>query len=89
MFGSLLYVTNSRRDVMQAVGQVVIFQTTPNKTHVLEVKRILIYLKGTTYFGLQYPKANEMTMKTYTYADQVGSINEKISTRGATFYLGN
>ena len=56
MIGSLLYVTASRPDVMQAIGQVARFQATPNETHVLVVKRIFKYLKGTTDFGLWYPK---------------------------------
>ena len=34
MIGSLLYVTESRLHVMQVVGLVVIFQSTPNETHV-------------------------------------------------------
>jgi hypothetical protein len=47
IIGSLLYVTSSRLDVMQVVGQVARFQATPKESHVLEVKRISIYLKGT------------------------------------------
>jgi hypothetical protein len=47
MIGSLLYVTTSRPDVMQAVGQVARFQATPKESHVLAVKRIFRYLKGT------------------------------------------
>jgi hypothetical protein len=47
MICSLLYVTASRPDVMQAVGQVAQFQATPKESHVLAVKRIFRYLKGT------------------------------------------
>jgi hypothetical protein len=47
MIGSLLYVTASRPDVMQAVGQVARFQAAPKESHVLAVKRIFRYLKGT------------------------------------------
>jgi len=47
MIGSLLYVTASRPDVMQAVGQVAWFQAAPKESHVLSMKRIFIYLKGT------------------------------------------
>jgi hypothetical protein len=47
MIGSLLYVTASRPDVMQAVGQVARFQAVPRESHVLVVKRIFRYLKGT------------------------------------------
>jgi hypothetical protein len=44
---SLLYVTSSRPDVMQVVGQVARFQVAPKETHVLAVKRIFRYLKQT------------------------------------------
>jgi hypothetical protein len=47
MIGSLLYVTTSKPDVMQAVGQVARFQEAPKESHVLAVKRIFRYLKGT------------------------------------------
>jgi hypothetical protein len=76
MIGILLYVTTSRPNVMQAVGQVAIFQAAPKETHVLAVKRIFRYLKGTTEFGLWYPKGNEMTMVAYADADWAGSIDD-------------
>jgi len=69
MIGSLLYVTTSRPYVMQVVGQVTRFQATPKKNHVLAVKRIFRYIKGTTYFGIWYPKGNELAMVAYTDVD--------------------
>jgi hypothetical protein len=59
MIGSLLYVSASRPDVMQAFGQVERFQVAPKETHFMEVKRIFKYLKGIEYYGLWYPKGNE------------------------------
>ena len=47
MIGSLLYVTASRPDVMQAVGQVARFQVAPKESHIIAIKTILRYLKGT------------------------------------------
>jgi hypothetical protein len=47
MIGSLLYVITSRPNLMQAVGQVAQFQAARKESHVLEVKRIFRYLKGT------------------------------------------
>ena len=58
MIGSLLYVTTSRLDVMQEVGLVARFQANPKEAHVLAIKRIFRYLKGTIEFGLWYPKGN-------------------------------
>jgi hypothetical protein len=47
MIGSLLNVTASRPDVMQEVGQVAQFQAAPKERHVVAMKRIFRYLKGT------------------------------------------
>jgi hypothetical protein len=57
MIGRLLYVTTSKPDVMQAVGQV------------LEVKRIFRYLQGAKEFGLWYPKRKDLSLISYTDAD--------------------
>lgn len=88
MIGSLLYVTNSRPDVMQAIGQIACFQGEPKESHVVVVKRIFWYLKGTIDFGLWYPKGNDFSTTTYTNADWPGSIDHRKSTNGFTFYLG-
>jgi hypothetical protein len=88
MIGSLLYVTTSRPDVMQEVGQVAQFQATPNESHVLAVERIFRYLKGTKEFGLWYPKENDLSLIAYTYADWAGCIDDRRSTNKETFYLG-
>jgi hypothetical protein len=88
MIGSLLYVTTSRPDVMQAVGQVARFQATPKESHVLVVKRIFRYLKGTKDFGLWYPKGKYISLIAYTDADWAGCIDDRQSTSGVTFYVG-
>ena len=54
MMGSLLYVTSSRLDVIQEVGQVESFQATP---------------KETTKFGIWYPKGNKLTLVSYIDVD--------------------
>ena len=89
MIGSILYVTASRPDIMQAVGLVARFQENTKEAHVLAIKRIFRYLKGTTQFGLWYPKGNELTLVAYTDADSAGSIDDRKSTSGAALYLGD
>jgi hypothetical protein len=69
MIGSLLYVTSSRLNVMQTVGQVARFQAAPKESHVMAVKRIFKYLKGTKEFGLWYPKGKDISLVSYTYVD--------------------
>eukprot|EP00253_Pinus_taeda_P027638 PITA_27638 len=88
MIGSLLYVTASQQDVMQAVGQVARFQAAPKQSHIIIVKRILQYLKGTTKYGLWYPKGNNLIIQAFTDVDWAGSIDDCKSTSGAAFYLG-
>ena len=56
MIGIRLYVTSTRPDVMQVVGLVSRFQSSPKEMHVTVVKRIFKYLKGTMEYGLWYPK---------------------------------
>ena len=52
MIGSLLYIIASSPDIMQVVGMVGRFQFAPKKTHLVDVKRIFKYLKGTMNYGL-------------------------------------
>ena len=56
MVGSLMYLMASRPNIMFATGACARYQAQPKESHVLAVKRILRYLKGTPYLGLWYPK---------------------------------
>ena len=76
MIGSLLYVTTSRPYVMQEVGKVARFKASPKESHVLVVKRIFIYLKGTKEFVLWYPKGKYLSLIAYTDADWAGCIDD-------------
>ena len=85
MIGSILYVMASRPNVMSAVGQAARFQVARKETHVLAVKMIFRYIKGTIDFGLWYPKGNDLTMVTYTNAYWVGRVDDRRSTSGESF----
>ena len=65
MIGSLLYATTIRPNIMQVVGVVARFQSTPKETHMKEIKRIFRYLKGTLDFGLWYLKMKYFTLYIY------------------------
>ena len=58
MIGSLLYLTTSRRDIMFSVYLCACFQENPKESYLMEVKRIMKYLKGTKNVGLWYPKGS-------------------------------
>ena len=68
MIGNLLYLTASRPDIMQAVGLVARFQANPKESHMIAVKRILRYLKGTIDYGLWYPKDENFDLKAFSDA---------------------
>ena len=87
MIGSLLYVTASRAVVMQAVGQVARFQAAPKESHIIAVKIILQYLKGTTKYGLWYPKGNNVIIQAFTDEYWAGSVDDRKSTRESFEYL--
>ena len=63
--GSLLYITASRPYIMHAVGMVGIFQSAPKQIHLVIVKRIFKYLKGTLYLGLWYPCSDKIKLEVY------------------------
>jgi hypothetical protein len=52
------------------------------------VKSIFIYLKKTKEFGLWYPKGKDLSLIAYTNANWAGCIDDRRSTSGVAFYLG-
>ena len=88
MIGSLLYATVKIPDIMHVVCQVDRFQASPKTSHLLAVKRIFRYLKGTTEYGLWYPTGNHLDLYAFTDADWAGYVDDRKSTSGAVFFLG-
>ena len=74
---------------MQAVGMVARFQSSPIKSHLAAMKIILRYLKGTTDFGLWYPKSSTLIVTTYFDADWARSVDDRKSTSGNAFFMGD
>jgi hypothetical protein len=64
------------------------FQETPKESHVLAVKRIFRYLKGIEESRLWYPKGKDLSLLAYIDADWESCIDDRRSTSGAVFYLG-
>ena len=79
----------SRSYIMKVVGLVAQYQATPKETHVQVVKIKFKYLKGTLDFGLQYSRGKDFTLTTYIDADWEDNIDDKKSTSGGAFFLGN
>ncbi|GKA55644.1 retrovirus-related pol polyprotein from transposon TNT 1-94, partial [Tanacetum coccineum] len=52
MIGSLMYLTASRPDIQFSTCLCAIYQANPKESHLIDVKRIFTYLKGTLCLGL-------------------------------------
>lgn len=89
MIGSLLYLTASRPDIMFATCLCARFQANPKESHLIAVKRIFRYLKGTPVLGLWYPKESPFDLVGYTDADYAGCKIDRKSTSGLCQLLGN
>ena len=68
MIGSLLYLTASRPDIMFSVCLCTRFQSCPKESHLIAVKRIIRYVKGTIGMGLWYLKTREFSMISFSDA---------------------
>ena len=58
MIGKLQYVVHSRPNIALSIGIVARFSTNPRENNLMDVKRIMRYLKGIEELGL-YSKKNE------------------------------
>nr|GEW24459.1 ribonuclease H-like domain-containing protein [Tanacetum cinerariifolium]GEX22920.1 ribonuclease H-like domain-containing protein [Tanacetum cinerariifolium] len=84
--GSLVYLTSSRPDIVQAVCFCVRYQSRPTEKHLKEVKRIFRYLRGTVNMGLWYLKDSSFELTAFSDADHTGCIDSrKITSRGIQF----
>nr|GFA71001.1 uncharacterized mitochondrial protein AtMg00810-like [Tanacetum cinerariifolium] len=76
MFGSLMYLTSSRPDIMFVVCACACFQVTPKALHIHAVKMIFRYLKGKPHLGLWYPKDLPFGLVAYSDGDYAESQAE-------------
>ena len=88
MIGSLLYLTASRPDIMYATCLCARFQADPREPHLVAVKRIFRYLKGSQNLGLWYPRESDFKLIGYSDADFAGCKIDRKSTTGTCQFLG-
>ncbi|GJU41433.1 retrovirus-related pol polyprotein from transposon TNT 1-94 [Tanacetum coccineum] len=84
---SLMYLTSSRPDIVQAVCYYARYQARPTEKHLKEVKRIFQYLRGTINIGLRYPKGSGFELTAFSYADLAGCVDTRKSTSGGIQFL--
>ncbi|GJV23052.1 retrovirus-related pol polyprotein from transposon TNT 1-94 [Tanacetum coccineum] len=87
--GSLMYLTSSRPDLVQAVCYCARYQARPTQKHLKEVKRIFKYLKGTINMGLWYLKDSGFELTAFSDADHAGCLDTQKSTSRGIQFLGD
>ena len=73
---------------MHAIGMVGRFQAAPKQSHLLAMKHIFKYLKRTMSYGLWYPRNQNIQLISYSDADWANCVDERKSTSGGAFFLG-
>ena len=86
---SLLYLTASRLDIAFSIGVCARYQAAPKESHLIAVKRVIRYINRTSGYGLWYSKDSNACLAGYSDADWTGSVDDRKSTSGGCFYLGN
>ena len=89
MIGSLLYLTASRLDISYSVGVCARYQANPKESHMMALKRIIKYVKTIAEFGVWYSKDTSDVLAGYFNADWAGNADDRKSTLGGCFYVGN
>ena len=89
MIGSLLYLTASRPDISYSVRVCARYQANPKESHMIALKRIIKYVKTTVEFGVWYSKDTSDVLAGYSDSDWARNVDDRKSTLGGCFYVGN
>ncbi|XP_057452354.1 secreted RxLR effector protein 161-like [Lotus japonicus] len=89
MIGSLLYLIASRPDIAFSVGVCARYQAAPKESHLIQVKRIIKYINGTVDYEIFYARNSNSNLIGYCDADWAGNADDRKSTPGGCFFLGN
>jgi hypothetical protein len=87
MVGCLMYLLATIPDMAFSVCLVARFMERPTEIHVADVKRILRYLKGTSY-GLLYERGNGSKLSSWSDSDYARDLDDRKSTSGYVFMIG-
>lgn len=90
MIGSLLYLTESKPNIMFSICLCARFQSDPRETHLNVDKRIFRYLIRTSNLDFCLKKRESYRLQGYCDADYVGDkIERKRTSEGCHFIGGN
>ena len=87
IIGSLMYLTNTRPNICFAVNTLIQYLVKPRQVHLIAVKHVMRYLKGTIEFGLYYYRDHDYRLYGYIDSDWAGSATYRKSTSGGCYCL--
>jgi hypothetical protein len=89
MVRSLLYLIASWPDIAFSVGVCARFQANPKESHLTVVKHIIRYVNDTVLHGIWYFRETNLVVAGYSDADWASNADDRKSTSGWCFYVGN
>ncbi|GJR73148.1 hypothetical protein Tco_0085513 [Tanacetum coccineum] len=87
MIRSLMYLTASRPDIQFSTCLCARYQANLKESHLIAVKRIFRYLKGTPSLGMWYPKCLGFDLKGYSDSDYACCNMDRKSTSAKVEYV--
>jgi hypothetical protein len=69
VIGSLMYLTYTRQDICFVVNTLSQYMVESRIVHLITIKHVMRYLKGTIYYGIKYASDREIILQGYIDSD--------------------
>jgi hypothetical protein len=89
IIGSLMYLLHTRPDICYAVNGLSQFMCEAKHIHMVAMKHILRYVRGTIAYGIRYTSSGGVMLHGFTDLDWMGSTVDRKSTFRYCFSLGS
>ena len=86
IIGCLRYLTLTRPNLIYSVSYLSRFMSKSYSNHMIAAKRILMYVKGTTDYGLKYKSDKKCELIGYCDSDYAGDLDDRKNTSGLSFF---
>ena len=84
-----MYLKNTRPTIWFVVNTLSQYLVKPRWVHMIAVKHVMRYLKGTIDMGLYYGRDHDYKLYGYMDSDWAGSAADRKSTSGGCYCLGS
>ena len=87
MISSLMYLTNTRKDICFVVNTLSQYMENPKHIHLIKEKHVMRYLNRTLDYGLRFAYSGVIRLHGYTDSDWGGSTQDRKSTLGCCMIM--